>query len=65
MTASALDSTSTFYALQLYLALAAAGLLLAATSPRTVFVRAGAGVLAVLLLVKVMLPGSLDEADAE
>ena len=65
MTASTLGSMATLYALLLYLALAAAGLLLAATSPRTVFVVAGAGVLAVLLLVRAMLPGFLDEADAE
>ncbi len=43
---------------------AVGGLLLAATSPRLVFVVAGAGVLAVLLLVRAMLPGSLDEANA-
>lgn len=38
------------------LAAAAGGLLLAATSPRTVFLVAGGGVLAVLLLVRAMLP---------
>ncbi len=58
MTASTLGSMAT-------LAAAAGGLLPGATSPRTVFVVAGAGVLAVLLLVRAMLPGSLDEADAE
>lgn len=46
------------------LAAAAGGLLLAATSPRVVFVVAGCGVLAVLLLVRAMLPRSLREADA-
>lgn len=45
------------------LAAAVGGLLLAATSPRVVFVVAGGGVLAVLLLVRTMLPGSLDEDD--
>ena len=47
------------------LAAAAGGLLLAATSPRVVFIVAGAGVLAVLLLVQRMLSGTLDAADAE
>ena len=46
------------------LAAAVGGLLLVATSPRVVFVVAGVGVLAVLLLVWAMLPRSLDEADA-
>jgi MFS family permease len=46
------------------LAAAVGGLLLAATSPRAVFVVAGCGVLAVLLLVRAMLPRSLEEADA-
>lgn len=46
------------------LAAALGGLLLAATSPRAVFVVAGCGVLAVLLLVRALLPGSLEEADA-
>lgn len=46
------------------LAAAAGGLLLAATSPRVVFLVAGVGVLAVLLLVRVMLPRSLDGAGA-
>jgi hypothetical protein len=45
-------------------AAAAGGILPAATSPGTVFVVAGAGVPAVLLLVRVMLTGSLAEADA-
>lgn len=45
-------------------AAAAGGLLLAATSPRVVFVVAGVGVLAVVLLVRAMLPRPLDEADA-
>lgn len=44
------------------LAAAVGGFLLAATSPRIVFVVAGAGVLAVLLLVRIMLPRSLEEA---
>lgn len=45
------------------LAAAAGGLLLAATSPRVVFLVAGVGVLAVLLLVRTMLPRSLEEPD--
>jgi hypothetical protein len=61
-----LGSTATLYALLLYLARAAAGggILPAATSPGTVFVVAGAGVPAVLLLVRAMLTGSLAEVDA-
>lgn len=47
------------------LAAAVGGLLLAATSPRAVFVVAGFGVLAVLLLVWRMLPRSLQGTDAE
>ena len=46
------------------LAAALGGFLLAATSPRAVFLVAGVGVLAVLLLVRAMLPRSLDEPDA-
>lgn len=46
------------------LAAAVGGLLLAATSPRTVFVVAGCGVLAVLLLVWRMLPRSVSGTDA-
>lgn len=45
------------------LAAAAGGLLLAATSPRVVFLAAGGGVLAVLFLVRAMLPGTLDGDD--
>ena len=45
------------------LAAAAGGLLLAATSPRIVFLVAGVGVLAVLLLVRTMLPRSLEDPD--
>ncbi|CAN5718050.1 hypothetical protein BH24ACT22_BH24ACT22_09980 [soil metagenome] len=47
------------------LAAAAGGLLLAATSPRIVFIVAGTGVLAVLLLVRKMLSGPLDAAEAK
>lgn len=44
------------------LAAAVGGLLLAATSPRIVFLIAGGGVLAVLILVRSMLPRSFEEA---
>ena len=47
------------------LAAAVGGLLLAATSPGVVFILAGCGVLAVLLLVRAMLPGTPNEADPE
>lgn len=46
------------------LAAAAGGLLLAVTSSRVVFVVAGIGVLVVLPLLRVLLPRSLEEADA-
>lgn len=39
-------------------------LLLAAISPRVVFVMAGCGALAALLIVWLMLPHSLDETEA-
>jgi MFS family permease len=47
------------------LAAAVGGLLVTATSPRTVFVVAGGGVLAVCLLVRSMLPRSLERIGAE
>lgn len=47
------------------LAAAAGGLLLTATSPRVVFLVAGCGVLAVLPLVRAMLPSTLGESDSE